>query len=76
MTESRQNRWTNVGNPTAIGWYAILYCYDMEEGIFPAADYWTGLKWSEGLPLCSYSEKPFETISEAYAWADENEDVR
>ena len=37
------------GFPEIEGWYAIQYCWDVEEGIFYGADYFDGKRW-----LCNY----------------------
>jgi len=37
--------WEFTNKPTEEGWYAVLICYDIQEGIFPSAGYWDGYKW-------------------------------
>lgn len=32
-------------DPTQPGWYATLECWDVREGLFPGAHYWTGSEW-------------------------------
>lgn len=34
--------WILGKTPDKVGWYAISYSYDTEEGIFPDASYWNG----------------------------------
>lgn len=38
--------WKFLKDPSAAGWYAVLVCYDPQEGVFPAGAYWDGEKWS------------------------------
>lgn len=64
------DKWVQEPHPPATGWYAILYCYDAEEGIFPTADYWNGKEWNQGYPVVSHSPESFKTFAEAYEWAD------
>lgn len=37
--------WEFKKDPTEPGWYAVLICYDPQEGISPDAGYWDGAKW-------------------------------
>lgn len=64
--------------PSEIGWYAVLQCWDAEEGIFPGAYYWNGERWTlqnghEGLRLPSIRYWPVvfdsQEAAEAYAYA-------
>lgn len=54
--------------PKAIGFYAISYCWDNREGIFPSADWWDGSSWSAGYPIIAYAG-PFKTYNLANEWA-------
>lgn len=65
------NEWKYNATPTADGWYAVLKCWDAEEGIFPDAALRTGETWSE--PAILAFNGPFATQEEAYAWAREND---
>lgn len=40
-------KWIFDGTPPsdAPGWYAVLICYDAEEGVFPSGAEWDGEKW-------------------------------
>ncbi len=38
-------KWEFTKDPTELGWYAVLICYDPREGILPDAAYWNGEKW-------------------------------
>ena len=38
--------WDYDNDPTEDGWYAVLVCYDPQEGIFPMAAYWNG-RWEK-----------------------------
>jgi hypothetical protein len=38
--------WIYDGAPSEPGWYAVLVCYDSEEGAFPQGAYWDGYAWS------------------------------
>ena len=39
--------WNFDGNPNEQGWYAVIVCYDEQEGSFPRAAYWDGSAWTE-----------------------------
>ncbi len=39
--------WNFYSEPKAPGWYAVLVCYDYQEGAFPTAGYWDGAKWKQ-----------------------------
>lgn len=51
------------GKPTRLGWYAILYCWDDEEGPFTGSSYWDG-GWSEQLPIIGWIG-PFKNEDDA-----------
>lgn len=57
--------------PAESGWYAILVCWDPEEGYFPNADFFDGETWHEYSPrLITYrSPTPFMAKEPAHAWA-------
>lgn len=43
--DEQKNEWQFDGHPGIAGWYAVLICYDPEEGVFPSGAYWDGEKW-------------------------------
>lgn len=48
------------------GWYAVMVCYDVDEGYFPAALNYVGKTSYE---VTHRSAQTFETEKEAYDWA-------
>jgi hypothetical protein len=46
--------WNYSGKPSAKGWYAVLICWDAEEGEFPRAAYWDGAVWNTTGPVTAY----------------------
>lgn len=63
--------WNGMQDPKAPGWYAVLICYDPQEGIFPSAAYWDGEKWNRKA-VSGFGERR-ETEAEAEALAYEND---
>lgn len=70
----------SLHHPSAVGWYAIQYFWDDNEGIFIAAAHWDGHNWREGysweesweirrLPISAWSSEPFDKSEDAWAWA-------
>lgn len=59
--------------PTRPGWYATVYCWDAQEGIFAGADFWDGKVWNSGHPVSGWSRQPFESKSEAAHYAKEHD---
>ena len=63
------------GEPAAIGWYAVVICYDANEGAFPDTAYWDGRFWRSepegapfhGEPNC-FTSSPFSSEKEAEEW--------
>ncbi len=54
--------------PTEDGWYAVMRCYDAEEGTLPGAEYWDEGKWGfRGVYL--HSPQTFVSEEAARAWA-------
>jgi hypothetical protein len=47
-------------DPTEIGWYVILRCFDPQEGVFLDTDYWDGHRFY-GKGVSCYVEPPFST---------------
>ena len=39
--------WDHDSTPSVPGWYPTTHCWDVEEGIFPSAYWWTGAKWTD-----------------------------
>lgn len=66
--------------PTEPGWYAVLLCFDAEEGILPNVAAWTGAAWRwngmerapDAWPLSTW-HGPHATQAEALAWAYEHD---
>jgi hypothetical protein len=40
-------QWRFDGQPTEIGWHAVLVCYDEQEGLLPFAAWWDGSAWRQ-----------------------------
>lgn len=55
--------------PGVAGWYAVGICWDQREGIYPAADYWTGERWESGRPVQLW-HGPHDSEHAARAYAD------
>ena len=69
--------WTFNTDPQQPGIYAVLVCYDSEEGAFPSHDEWDGARWKgerwEGSrPVVAYAG-PFDSEQKAEEWADKND---
>jgi hypothetical protein len=61
-------------NPTSPGWYATLHCWDVEEGMFPSAHYWTGSRWQpETSAGIQHWPIMFDTEDDARQYADDND---
>ncbi len=58
--------------PTEYGWYAVLKCWDAEEGVFPGAAKWEG-RWVKNEPIISRSPNTFASEEEADTWAHEHD---
>lgn len=68
-----KNKWDHDAKaPPKPGIYAILYCWEPQEGVFDGAAYWNGKKWDQELPIGAFSFQPFKTIKEAEEWAERN----
>lgn len=59
-------------NPTEVGWHAIVYMWDPEEGSFFGTAQWDGSKWLSNYPITGFAG-PFPTQQEASDWADAHE---
>jgi len=51
-------------DPTESGWYAVLICYDAEEGFSPSARYWK-TEWQSHSPVMCRLSQVFTTDEEA-----------
>ena len=56
-------------DPTEIGWYAVVYCFDPHEGMFPTANYWDGTAWRHRGPIILRSPNTFPDMTTASDWA-------
>jgi hypothetical protein len=61
--------WTWSSKPPTPGLYAIMYCWEIQEGIFTSTSRWNGDAWTNDYPVTGYAG-PFHTEAEAKAWAD------
>jgi hypothetical protein len=64
--------WTDGNKPAEPGWYAVVQCWDPEEGLFPDAALWLGDKWAEKTAVVSHAG-PFADRQAAEDWADEHD---
>jgi len=62
--------WEFIKEPVDDGWYPVLVCYDLREGIFPNAAYWDGKKWDS--QVVAHGDK-CELRDQALALAYEND---
>lgn len=71
MPEINEWEFGKSGEPPSdgVGWYAVLLCWDAEEGSFPDANHWNGAKWEVDDPVSSVSLRKFDTKKDAYDWA-------
>ena len=51
--------WNFKDKPNEPGCYAIIYCWEPEEGLFTGSSFWDGVMWKNGLPVTSWAG-PFE----------------
>ena len=63
--------WHFDGTPDAAGWYAVLVCYDAEEGAFPMGAEWDGAKWKQRF-VAAFGDR-CETADEAKDLAYDND---
>lgn len=59
--------------PTKTGWYAILICWESNEGFFPGAAYWNGEIFTTDLPVSNFVDIAFLTKEEAEEFAEDND---
>lgn len=55
------------------GWYAVLWCYDGNEGVFPDAAEFRNGEFIHHAPIFKRSPNKFETSVEAHKWAYDND---
>jgi hypothetical protein len=66
-----KTEWIAGSEPGDVGWYAISYCWDIQEGIISGAAHWDGEKWSRELPIGHYFGV-FADEEAAEKWAYDN----
>ena len=59
--------------PKNNGWYAILYCWEVQEGFFPSAAHWNGDKFDSSLPVSNWVDKIFSIKEDAAKFALDND---
>lgn len=60
--------------PTETGWYPVIVCYDVQEGLFPSMAYSDGKVWKYVGPIVAIgSAGPFRIKDEAEYWAYEHD---
>jgi len=60
-------------HPMETGWYAVLRCYDVEEGILSGANYWDGSQWlNSSKAMTQFSSIKFSAELDAKNWAYDN----
>lgn len=67
-TKPNMDDWIWHEQPTVKGWYAVKYCVDIHEGIYPNAFCWENEHWQPPLPVIAF-KGPFETGADAINWA-------
>jgi hypothetical protein len=60
--------YSQVPNTREVGWYAVLFCWDANEGIFAAGNRWLGDRWENNLPVYAWAG-PFSAMVKADEWA-------
>lgn len=80
MKADRLSAWLDASDkpPTEPGWYAVLWCFDPDEGYFPAGFYWDGERWYDGEkvrvpPVAMRSPQSFAEEEDATDWAREHD---
>lgn len=57
-------------NPTgATGWYAVVVCWDENEGLSPSASFWNGQEWADDRRPISAFHGPHPSKEDAERWA-------
>jgi len=63
----KKRKWVYDDKPELPGWYAIMYCWDVREGIFVGADHYDGGAWREGLPVTGFAGRfPNKVLAEEW----------
>lgn len=61
--------------PLARGWYPVLVCWSMREGVSADADYWDGEKFISDLPISHFIDQCYNNKGRALSVAEkENPD--
>ena len=62
------------GNKTSgdAGWYAVVVCWDENEGLYPSAARWTGSSWDDDRPIAAF-HGPHPSEEAAKDWAYEHD---
>jgi hypothetical protein len=64
--------WVYEKDAAEIGWYAVLLCWDPEEGIIPSTNFWEG-RWQFHGPVIARSPTPLRSRDAAGEWADKHD---
>lgn len=72
MLTDKQYEWESDDDVQLNGWYATIHCWEVEEGMFPGANYWNGTSWDFKMPVFMWAG-PFLSKSEAEEWAYEHD---
>ena len=69
-SQSSDWEWDDKPVPAVVGWYPILLCYEVQEGMFPHALSSDGVEWNDPmLPVAAIGKAgPFQTKQEAIDW--------
>lgn len=54
------------------GWYAVIICWDAQEGLFPSASWWDGTGWDDTSPKSAF-HGPHPSKQAAEDWAYEHD---
>lgn len=64
-----QFEWNDIETSNPPGWYAVVICWDGNEGMFPSASFWNGLAWSDdNRPIAAF-HGPHPSKEDAERWA-------
>lgn len=69
------NNWIDYtkGDTFEEGWYAVLWSFDINEGVFPDTAYFKNGEFISHAPIYKRSPDKFETSDAANHWAYEND---
>jgi hypothetical protein len=74
MNEQWIWRGADPDKPETDGWYAVVKCWDSEEGMFPDVCKFSGGKWAGNFESAiSAFCGPFPTEAEAQDWANRHD---